>query len=197
MSIKKQYLFDAIAYLVIVVLAGYLVITIVNGLNERKELRDKVSQLQHALSHSTIDLLRDTISGQREVATQPPVIIDKTDYKRLEADKKLISELKLKIEQVESENRSLLATKGQVVLKTATDSDSVLHYHDRWVDFSYQVAPRILDYAVRDSVTTIVSRQYKHRFLWWRWGTKGYTVHIVSHNPNSTVEYNRYIMVEH
>lgn len=186
-----------VAFFVTAALISSAVNTCSGFLKKNREMKDQISQLQNALAHATIEFKRDSISGGREVVTQPPVIIDKTDYKRLEADKKLIDELRLRIDQIESENRTLLATKGQVVFKTAADSDSVLRYHDHWVDFSYLVKPRILNYNLRDSLTTFVSRQYKHRFLWWRWGTKGYEVHIVSHNPNSTVEYNRYIKVEH
>lgn len=162
---------------------------------ERHDMHSTISQLQNALAHATIELQRDTISNSRPVGFQPAVVIDKTDYKQLEADRQLIAELKLRLGQVESENRTLLATRGQVVFKTASDSDSILRYTDRWADFTYHMKPRTLTYCVRDSLTTIVSRVPKHRFLFWRWGTKGYNVHIVNHNPNAIVEYNRYIKV--
>ena len=171
--------------------------TCLNFIDERKALRDKVCQLQQTLAHSTIELQYDTIRDSIPVVSQTVITVDKTDYKKMEADRKLIEELKLKIGQVESENRSLLAAQGQVVFKTNADSDSVLRYADRWCSFTYQVKPKKLSYNVRDSLTTIVSRLYKHRFLWWRWGTKGYQVHIINHNPNASVEYNRYIKVEH
>lgn len=35
----------------------------------------------------------------------------------------------------------------------------------------------------------------KHKFLWWRWGTKGYQVQIVSFNPHSRINYSRYMEV--
>lgn len=178
------------------VLCGWIGQECLKLFRERSELRDKVSQLQNTLAHSTIELQHDTISLERPVVKQSVVVIDKTDYKRLEADEELIKELKLKIGQVESENRTLLATQGQVIFKTAVDSDSILRYTDRWADFTYHVKPRTLDYCVRDSLTTIVSRVPKHKFLFWRWGVKGYDVHIVSHNPNAIIEYNRFIKVE-
>jgi len=171
--------------------------TCLSYVKENRRLHDQVSQLQNTLAHSTIGLQRDTIRDSIPVVSQQAVVIDKTDYKKMEADRKLIEELKLKIGQVESENRTLLATQGQVVFKTAADSDSILRYADRWCSFTYQVKPKMLSYNVRDSLTTIVSRIYKHKFLWWRWGTKGYQVHIINHNPNASVEYNRYIKVEH
>lgn len=179
------------------IVLGLLLKTHIDHLHERQEMRARISQLQQTLAHSTIELLRDTIRDSIPVVTQHVVTIDKTDYKKMEADEELIRDLKLRIGQVESENRTLLATQGQVVFKTAADSDSILRYADHWCNFTYQIKPRALSYSVRDSLTTIVSRTYKHKFLWWRWGTKGYQVHIVNHNPNATILYNRYIKVKH
>lgn len=193
----KKKLLGWLTFIILVAGTLFAIKTCVDSLNKQRSMQEKITWLQNALAHSTVELQRDSLSDGREVVSQPPVIIDKTDYKRLEADQALIKELKLRIEQVESENRTLLATKGQVVFKTAADSDSILRYHDRWVDFSYLVKPRILNYNVRDSLSTFVSREYKHKFLCFRWGIKGYNVHIVSHNPNSSIEYNRYIKVEH
>lgn len=193
----KKKLLGWLTFIILVAGILFAIKTCVDSLNKQRSMQEKITWLQNALVHSTVELQRDSLSDGREVVSQPSVIIDKTDYKRLEADQALIKELKLRIEQVESENRTLLATKGQVVFKTAADSDSILRYHDRWVDFSYLVKPRILNYNVRDSLSTFVSREYKHKFLCFRWGTKGYNVHIVSHNPNSSIEYNRYIKVEH
>lgn len=164
---------------------------------DNRRLKDEVSSLRHDLAHATIPLQRDTIRDSIPVVTQKVITVDKTDYKQMAADKQLIKDLNLKLNQVESENRMLLATHGQAQLKPSAESDSILRYHDHWADFTYYVKPQQLQYAVRDSLTTIVSRIYKHRFLWWRWGTKGYEVRHVSHNPNCSIEYNQYIKVEH
>ena len=167
-----------------------------SAIQENRELHGKVDQLQYTLAHSEVQVKHDTIFDSIPVASQPAIIIDKTDYKKLEADKELIAALNLKISQVEAENRTLLATQGQVDFKSDADSDSVLRYHDRWVDFTYLIKPKSLVFSMRDSLTFILSRQYKHKFLWWRWGTKGHQIHVVSHNPNASVVYNRYIKVE-
>ena len=96
--------------------------------------------------------------------------------------------------QLESENRTLLATRDTVVLEP--ENDSVMTYRDKWVSFRYLMCERVLDYSVRDSLSAYVSREYKHRFLWWRWGTKGYNVSVVSHNPKCKVEYSKYIKLK-
>ena len=35
----------------------------------------------------------------------------------------------------------------------------------------------------------------KHKFLWWRWGTKGYQVQIVNFNRHPRINYSRYVEV--
>ena len=37
---------------------------------------------------------------------------------------------------------------------------------------------------------------YRHHFLWWRWGVKGYKVKVVNFNPHSTIRYNTYVKPE-
>ena len=164
---------------------------------DNRRLKDEVSTLRFDLAHATIPIIHDTIRDSIPVVTQKVITVDKTDYKQMAADKQLIKDLKLKLDQIESENRMLLATHGQAQLEPSAESDSILRYHDHWADFTYYMKPQQLQYAVRDSLTTFVSRIYKHRFLWWRWGTKGYEVRHVSHNPNCSIEYNQYIKVEH
>jgi copper chaperone CopZ len=172
--------------------------TCINALEENKELRDRVEMLDYTLAHSTVEVKHDTIRDTIPVASQPAVIIDKTDYKKMEADRQLIKDLGLRVAQVEAENRTLLATIGEVNLTpvAGADSDSVFTYHDQWCDFTYLVADTLLKYAVRDSIDTFITREYKHKFLWWRWGTKGYWIYTVNFNPNSKIVYNKYIKVE-
>ena len=40
-------------------------------------------------------------------------------------------------------------------------------------------------YNIRDSLSTAVYREYRHHFLWWKWGTRGYRLKIVNFNPHA------------
>ena len=104
-----------------------------------------------------------------------------------EADAKLIKELKLKPSQVE------YITHTKVVLK-----DSCFNYADRWAEFNGCIRSDTVDfnYQTSDSLSTVVNREYKHHFLWFRWGTKGYRMKIVNHNPRSRITYNEFIKIE-
>lgn len=46
---------------------------------------------------------------------------------------------------------------------------------------------------MRDSLAIALKREYKHRFLFLRWGTKGYDVKVVNFNPHSSVRYNTFV----
>ena len=121
------------------------------------------------------------------------------------ADTKLIKDLKVKLRDVQSIHTSASTTSDTVYLTpepsiatTPTISgipDSIYTYRDRWLSLRIDIPRRECQYASHDSLTTLVSRTYKHRFLWWRWGAKGYQVQIVSHNPHSKIDYSRYIEV--
>ena len=192
----KKETFWFVGVIVLIIILTWLVTSFVVYAKENRELHQKVDQLQQTLAHSTIELLHDTIRDSIPIVTQQVVTIDKTDYKKLEADRELLKDLNLKYSQIESEMRVLLANQGKVTLQASADSDSVLRYKDKWCELEYQVKPRDLSYKTFDSLVTLVDREYKHKFPWWRWGTKGYKVTHVNFNPNAEIKYSRYIKVE-
>jgi hypothetical protein len=178
------------AFICLAVIAGLLIYHQLDRKSYEREINTLNMRLALAIEHPDTFIIRDSIP----VAQVKVVEVDKTDYKKQLADRELIKELGLKVSQLESENRTLLNTRDTVVLKP--ENDSVLSYRDNWVTFKYLMNERVLGYSVRDSLSAFVSREYKHRFLWWRWGTKGYNVSIVSHNPKCKVEYNKYIKIK-
>ena len=180
----------------IAILTGYGYLVTREGNRMKAQVRD----LQTQLSHADVPMQRDTVilhdTDTVEVVTQRVVEIDRTDYKSQAADRELIKDLKMKVSRVEAENDMLRQMAGTVTLQPEkSDSDTVFSYHDHWADFKVNIERRQLDYAVRDSLVTFIERIPRHRFLWMRWGTKGYNVKHVNFNPNSRIEYNRYIMI--
>ena len=159
-----------------------------------QDLQMQINDLSVQLAHSKVPMQRDTIRDSIPVVKQRVVEVDKTDYKQQLADKQLIKDLGLKVDQLVSENKMLREAKDSVTL--AAVNDSVFAYHDHWADFEYLTRQQLLKYEVRDSFDTKVSRIYKHRFLWWRWGTKGYQVHHVNFNPHVDIKYDQYIMIK-
>lgn len=112
------------------------------------------------------------------------------------ADTRLIKSLKVRIKDA-ADIHTVSATTTDTVRIAPMDSgaDSVFAYADKWVSLRIDIPQRLCQYTTYDSITTIVSRTYRHRFLWWRWGTKGYQVQIVNFNPHARVSYSRFIKV--
>ena len=186
----SKYCFRLVVILVVCFLLGLLCSEYMANSSLQSQVKDLQVQLAESQQKADTFYIRDSIPVWKERIVE----VDRTDYKKLLADKKLIKELQLKVSQVEAENRLLMGTRDTVYL--SKDRDSVLRYHDQWADFSYFEEKRRLEYSVRDSLTTYVTREYKHKFLWWKWGTKGYNVYHVNHNPNSRIYYNKYIRVK-
>lgn len=166
---------------------------IIRGTMNERALKQQIRDLQVELAHSLVPLQVDTIRDSIPVATQRLVEVDRTDYKKQVADAQLIKDLKLRVAQIESENAMLREIADSLQLVAV--NDSLYAYHDRWADFVVDTKSGWMDYAVRDSFVTYVSRIYKHKFLWWKWGTKGYEVKHVNFNPRASVKYARTIKV--
>ena len=180
-------------YVIVALLAAIIGVGVYFRFQEKayeRQIRDLEVRLAQAVEEVDTFIVRDSIP----VAVTKVVEVDKTDYKKLLADKKLIKELGLRISELESENRTLLSTRDTVILHSI--NDSTFTYSDKWCRFSYELNTRVLDWEVRDSLSTFVSTEYKHHFLWWKWGKKGYKVTIVNYNPRSRVEYDKYIKLK-
>lgn len=157
------------------------------------QLEDENNRLSVELAHAQIPMQRDTIRDSIEVVTQTVVeVVPKKLKEALAADEQLIKELKLKVKQLEAMQSTTLETSDTVPAQYQA-SDSVFYYSDQWADLSLQLKDTTFYYNIRDSLATVVYREYKHHFLWWRWGTKGYRLKIVNFNPHSRVTYNKYI----
>lgn len=108
-------------------------------------------------------------------------------------DKTIASEIGMPRSSVESKMGLTIATTDTV--KLTQKEESIYIYKDRWLDAKVNLYDSTMTYRARDSLSQYIERIYKHRFLWWKWGTKGYKVHIVNHNPHSKIDYADYIRV--
>ncbi|MBR6375797.1 MAG: hypothetical protein IKR91_06155, partial [Alloprevotella sp.] len=156
-----------------------------------EKLENDINRLSVELAHAQIPLQRDTIHDSIEVVTQTVVeVIPKKLKEALAADEQLIKELKLKVKQLESVQTTSLQIADSVPAQYKP-VDSLFYYSDQWADLSLNLKDTIFYYNIRDSLSTLVYREYRHHFLWWRWGTKGYRLKIVNFNPHSRVTYNK------
>jgi len=202
MEKKYKKILGILAVLAVLLLVGLAVYYV--GHQRESALNAQIRDLQIQLAHARIPMQTGTIRDSLPTVSQQAVEVDKTDYKKQLADRKLIKDLELQISQVKAENTMLRETIGKVRLepvRPAADSlptaaDTLFAYHDQWVDFRLNTQDHTLDYAMRDSLKTYIDRIPKHKLLWWRWGTKGYRVHHVNFNPHSKILYSQTIIVK-
>ena len=181
--------------LIALVVSFMQVIALRSKLHAMKADKERLSiELAHAMVANP--LVSDTIRDTVRVATSPVVTVERRTFKNDLADKTLLNDLDLRAQQVEGWQKTGTAVADTIRMKQTTDSLSFA-YVDRWATFYLSMKPpdTTLAYSVRDSVTTIVYREYKHRFLWWRWGTKGYKVKIINFNPHARVLYNQHVRI--
>lgn len=184
---------------------------------ENERLRQEL-----ALAQQHVPLQRTTIGDSVEVVTQKVVEVERIKEVLSKEDRRLLKDLSLKVSDLESfqklgtttadtvfltvpstavsqqpnqsePNLSQQAVAEQPSQPSPPPSDSVLTYHDAWTDFTFYPRTSRLSYRMRDSLAIAVERQYRHKFLFFRWGTKGYNVKIANHNPRSTIRYNTFV----
>lgn len=183
-----------IVLLVLGVIALHLIVR--NSQSEVKRLSEELEQARTELSHAQIPLQRDTIRDSIEVVTQTVVeVVPKKLKDALAADEQLIKDLQLKVKQLEAMQTTTIVT-SDTVPAHHKPTDSLYYYSDQWADLRLDLKDTTFYYNIRDSLSTMVYREYRHHFLWWKWGTKGYRLKIVNFNPHSRVTYNKYIKAE-
>lgn len=160
--------------------------------SRQKKANEALKMQLHQLQLKYSPMQRDTIRDSVKLVTQQVMVMDRGEYKLRYADRKLLEELNLKLRQVVSDQRVSMVTSDTVKTKRL---NSVYSYSDAWLSLRLDTADSILTYRARDSLQCIVARQFKHKFLWWKWGTKGYNVKVLNFNPHSTILYNSYIQV--
>ena len=175
-----------IAVVVFLVIVGMLTGCDRSLQKENERLREELSRQQQY-----VPLHRDTIRDTVEVVTQKVVEVEKIKEVLSRDDKQLIKDLKMKVNELESYQKMSNVIHDTVILERKDSAGNALYYKDAWAEFEYQ--DKRLRYAVRDSLAIAVKKEYKHRLLWWRWGTKGYEVKAVNFNPHATVRYNTFV----
>ena len=104
-------------------------------------------------------------------------------------------DLQQKVKQVEALQTTVVVTCDTVPAHHDA-GESLFYYSDQWADLQLSLKDSTFYYNIRDSLSTAVYREYRHHFLWWKWGTKGYRLKIVNFNPHVRVTYNKYIKAE-
>ena len=162
-----------------------------------RALKKEIESLREELARQQqyVPLDRDTIRDSIEVVTQKVIEVQKIKEVLTKEDKQLIKDLGVKVSDLESFQKIGMVTRDTVYLeaKDSTDKDSVLRYTDAWIDIEYEPKTKKATVSSRDSLSIACDGIVKKKFLWFRWGVKGFNVRGVSHNPHSQIKYNTFV----
>lgn len=188
----KQDMIKAVCFVVLTAIVAAVGVLLLFGCNGRLKKENELLRRELALAQKYVPLQRDTIRDTVEVVTQKVVEVEKVKSALMKEERELLKDLGLKVRELESLQQTGIVTKDTVWLvgKDSTDG-SPLVYHDAWTDIEYR--DKRMVYAMRDSLAIALRKEYKHRFLFIRWGTKGYEVKVANFNPHSSVRYNTFV----
>ena len=188
----KQDMIKAVCFVVLTAIVAAVGVLLLFGCNGRLKRENELLRRELALAQKYVPLQRDTIRDTVEVVTQKVVEVEKVKSAITKEERELLKDLGLKVRELESLQQTGIVTKDTVWLvgKDSTDG-SPLVYHDAWTDIEYR--DKRMVYAMRDSLAIALRKEYKHRFLFFRWGTKGYEVKVANFNPHSSVRYNTFV----
>lgn len=127
--------------------------------------------------------VRDTVT----VAKKEVVEVKKSDYKKKVADKALIDDIGGDVDNIESQTKMSTAICDTV--KASVVEDSIYQFNDPWTNIRLDKRDTTLTYSITDSAIVYISRIPKHRFLWWKWGIKGYDIKVACMNPHATIRH--------
>ena len=101
-----------------------------------------------------------------------------------EADFKLIKELKLRPKDVETITKVKVVTRDSIIFQL---KDSCINYESEWTKINGCIGDT-LSIEISDSIVFIAHKEYKHKFLFFRWGLERAKVKIINFNPRSSVK---------
>lgn len=156
----------------------------------RTERDRQISNVETLMGEVKLYKVKDSLN----VASVSSLNLTVEELKKYRAeDAKLIKELKLRPKDVEYIAKTEIKTKDSLIYKI--DTVGCFHYRDKWLRVDACIADSSMVIETRDSIAQIVHAIYKHRFLWWKWGIKGFRQEIVNFNPKSKIEYSEIVKV--
>lgn len=172
-----------------------LIITIIILVKLNSSLRERAIRNEHNIEVLTDSLHHKKVDGLNVAFTGGLYLTPKQFKQTQKATVEEVKKLGIRVKDVQSVAQVKTLTRDSLV-KVFVLRDSVFRYSDKWCNFKASMKDSSFIYSVRDSLSMIVNRVYKHKFLWLRWGLKGYNITVTNFNPKSSVEYLKFIEIK-
>lgn len=152
---------------------------------------------------SDIQELRKDSSYQAHQIQALSINID--EYEKYRAsDAQVIKDLKLKIKRVSSVSKQQLEVQVPIsapvkdtilIISNKPDTVRTIQYKDPHVSFNGHIKQDSLKavFQVPVTITQVIHKIPKRKFLWWSWGCKAIKQVIVTNNPYVQLNYAEYI----
>lgn len=173
---------------------------------------DKVKQERYQYQQNTYTLLGDIETLQQDSAIQAyqvqKLTLSLDEYKKYRSeDVKTIADLNLKLKQVTAIANSKISVDVPIntpVRDTVIVVDSTYHkaqtiaYKDSNVTFSGTIWNDSLkaNFHLPVTISQVLYKVPKHKFLWWSWGCKAVKQVIITNNPYVQLNYSEYIEIK-
>lgn len=167
--------------------------------------RNKYQQNTYTLL-TDIEKLRTDSSMQAYQVQTLSLNID--EYKKYRAaDAQIIESLKLKLKQVSAVSKQELEVnvpintivKDSIIfVNNATDTIKTITYKDQYVTFDGNIQNDSLTahFNVPVTISQVLYKVPKRKFLWWSWGCKAIKQVIITNNPYVQLNYSEYIEIK-
>lgn len=155
---------------------------------------------------SDIEKLRTDSSMQAYQVQTLSLNID--EYKKYRAaDAQIIESLKLKLKQVSAVSKQELEVnvpintivKDSIIfVNNAIDTIKTITYKDQYVTFDGNIQNDSLTahFNVPVTISQVLYKVPKRKFLWWSWGCKAIKQVIITNNPYVQLNYSEYIEIK-
>lgn len=186
----KKYIFGITIILTILILTTIQFTQLKNAKFEKTVLTQNIAVLNKnffsyktAFGHATAKVEALTYSKEEMTVYESNLLLE-------------IGELQIKPKNVIS--AAEIGISSGLTIKTIiqyVDSTKCFNYSDKYnkINGCFRGDSIGINIISFDSLTTVVSKIPKHKFLWWTWGIKAIQLDIMSQNPNTTINYLKYI----
>lgn len=172
----------------------------------------QVTQERNQYRQNTYTLLGDIEALQQDSAIQAyqvdKLTLSLDEYKKYRSeDAQIIADLKLKLKQVSTISKSEISVdvpinspiRDTVIIVDSTyQKAQTIAYKDNNVTFTGTIWNDSLkaNFHLPVTISQVLYKVPKHKFLWWSWGCKAVKQVIITNNPYVQLNYSEYIEIK-
>ena len=176
----------------IILVLGTLLYCYKNKVNTLKAEKERLEVNVSALAKASKEYkFRDSLNAVSVTALN--LKVSELEDMRAE-DHKLIKELKLKPKDVEYLTKVTTITERSV--EYIVDTVGCFYHQDQWLKIEACIQDSSMHISSKDSVAQIIHPIYRKKFLWWKWGVKGFKQEVINFNPHTNVAYSEIITIK-